>query len=506
MNNTQYIIGLSSFFGGLVIGLIASWAVVKIRLRQKLEMHHLRNEATINVLEERLGERDKRIEELEGHLEGAGEKINQLEDTLRKECEKRSAAEMQLSRLGQMEKVSEEQQATIAKLQVENAELKTRLIEERKKISEQVELLNKARSELSDTFKALSAEALKSNNQSFITLAKSILEKFLEEASHDLNLRKKSIDQLVEPIKTSLEKVDERIQQLEKARTEAYASLLEQLKSVGETQKQLHQETTNLVKALRSPTVRGRWGEIQLRRVVEIAGMVQYCDFIEQKSIQSEGDRLRPDMVIKLPNGRVIVVDAKAPLQAYLESLETDDESERLRKLKYHAKQIRTHITMLSNKSYWQQFDQTPEFTVLFLPGEAFYSAALEQDPMLIEFGVNKNILLATPTTLIGLLRAVAYGWKQEQLTRNAQAISNLGKTLYDRIRVLAGHFSDLKKGLERSVIAYNRTVSTLENRVLVTARKFKALGSATNLEIGVVDKIDEKPRATVSPELNSSD
>jgi DNA recombination protein RmuC len=367
----------------------------------------------------------------------------------------------------------------------------TQAAETLKRVEEQKLLLSQARQELAESFQALSGEALRHNNEAFLSLAKTTFQALHIEAKGDLTQRQQAIDDLVKPLSESLHRYDEQLRQLEQSRQAAYGGLDQHLKVLAETQQRLQQETGNLVHALRAPAVRGRWGEITLKRVAELAGMVAHCDFLEQESVTSDDGRLRPDMVVQLPGARQIIVDAKTVLAGYLDAYEAPDEERRVEGLRRHAAQVRFRVNELSLKAYWSQFEQAPEFVVLFLPGEQFLGAALEQDPRLIEDAFAQGVVLATPTTLMALLRAVAYGWRQERLTANAEEAGRLGKDLYERMATLAEHLNEVGQSLGKSVLAYNKAVGSLETRILPAARRFKELGVSSEKEIASLEPVE---------------
>jgi DNA recombination protein RmuC len=392
--------------------------------------------------------------------------------------------------------------AEVSQLREKGAELATRLEEERQQSDEKLALLESAKVVMENAFKSLSSEALRQNNQSFLDLAKTSLNEFHQGAKGDLEKRQVAIDALVAPVQASLKSVDEKILALEKARESAYGELRAQFALMSEAQGLLRNETSNLVRALRQPHVRGRWGEVQLRRVVELAGMLNHCDFAEQETAETEEGRVRPDLVVKLPGGRQIVVDAKAPVIAYMDAHDALTEEERREKLRQHAQLVRGHLTSLSRKSYWEQFEPTPEVVVMFIPGESFAAAALEADPELMEFGFTNNVIVASPTSLIALLRAVAYGWRQESIAENAREISQLGQELHKRLGDMAEHLAKVGTGLEGATMNYNRAIASLESRVLVSARKFRDLGATSQgAEIVELKLVEGTARRLQSPE-----
>jgi DNA recombination protein RmuC len=442
---------------------------------------------------------------------------------------KTETAEKALAEVVELRQDLVTERASRAAVEAEKARLETQLDEQQKHFAEKLALQQKsfdeqtrlaaeqsgremarltaAGEELKNAFDAMARRALESNNTSFLKLAEENLKNHQQNAAAELEAREKAVAQLVKPIGDSLKSVDAQIRAIEDQRIQSYGEIYKQLTLLESSQQALRGETGRLVQALRAPHVRGRWGELQLKRVVELAGMIDHCDFTEQESVTTESDKkLRPDMVIHLPGGRQIIVDAKTPLAAYIDATEATDEQTRKERLLSHAAQIRDHIAKLSAKSYWNQFPNSPEFVVMFLPGEVFFSAALEQMPELIEFGVQQKVIPASPTTLIALLRAVSYGWEQSKLAESAQKISELGQQIYERLTTMGKHFSSVGKNLKSAVSSYNDAVASLEARVFPAARKFPELGISIKGELPVLEPVEETARALQSPEWSGGD
>jgi DNA recombination protein RmuC len=404
--------------------------------------------------------------------------------------------------IAQREAVFGQLQQDLAAARHECARAGAELEAARQVSAEKLALLQTAETKLRDAFSALSSEALKQNNEAFLQLARTSLSEHQRAAALDLDGRQKAIETIVQPLRESLTKVDAKLQEVEQGRTATQAQLSEQLRSLSAAQQVLHSETNRLSRALRSPNIRGQWGELQLRRVLEHAGMVQGSHYEFKESATGEDGRLTPDVIVKLPGGKNVVVDAKVPLIAYLDASECDDDAAREVKLREHARQVKDHITRLAGKSYWAHFQPAPDIVVMFVPGEALLTSALQYDPGLLEFSMGRGVMLASPLTLIALLRAVAYGWQQETVAKNAQEISELGRNLYDRIAKLAEHFETVGRSLAKSVEAYNSAVGTLESRVLVTARRLKDKGVTAAEDFPELETIDHTPRPLGAPEL----
>jgi len=466
--------------GGLLVGGLIAWfaagsqsAVIRGRL---------------NAKEDEVGSLNDRISQMNLKIDG-----------LNAETRKLAAAEAEAARVAELDKENERIQNELSRLKSDHAVLKKEIEKERESAKEQRKFIEDAKKLLEDTFKALSSDALKSNNEQFLKLARANLEKYQSEAKGDLTERQKAIETLVHPLKENLDKYQALMANMGKERSGQYTSLADQLKALITSEKLLRDETGKLVNALSAPKVRGNWGELTLRRVVELAGMVERCDFVEQESVKTEKGLLRPDMIINMPDNRRIVVDAKAPLKAYVEAVEAANEEDRKAKLRLFATHVKARVQELSKKEYWDQFPEAPEYVVLFLPGEQFLGAALQEEPELLEIAFKQKVIPATPTTLISLMKAVAYGWRQEALTVNAKQISELGSQLYERIATLTGHFQDLGRNIDKSVESYNRAIGSLERRVIVSARKLKELGATAADDIESLEPVDQQTRHAIS-------
>jgi len=390
-------------------------------------------------------------------------------------------------------------QLKYALLREKYAALEATLESERHAFTLRISELEKAREKLAETFGALSNEALKANSVEFLKLAQENLKQFQLQAQNDLAQKEKSFESLVIPIKETLEKTEKQIRQMEHERKEAHGALSQHLQSMLEAQQALQGETRNLVNALRRPEVRGQWGELTLRRLAELAGMVEHCDFYEQEHTAIEGGALRPDMIVRMPGGREIVVDVKTPLDAYISAVETSDETLRAQHLQRHTRNVRERVRELSGKAYWSQFTRSPDFVVLFIPGEQFLSAALDNDAQLLEFAMQQKVILATPTSLVALMRAIAYGWRQESLTENAEQIRQIGSELYHRLATFTEHLNKVGKSLSNSVQHFNKAVGSLDTRILPSAKKFTELGISSEKPIEPLTQIETTTRSVES-------
>jgi DNA recombination protein RmuC len=462
---------LSAFLLVLIIGLFGGWLISRLSSQQ-----HLADAA--NLQRSALGAQQTLFAE-------TAKRLGEVQEELR-----RTRDDLDSSRLEGV------------RLREENARFRTELAHLNDAIPEKLALLGQAQEQLKAAFDSLAGQTLRMTTEEFLKLADQKLSNVQSTALGELQKRQQALDDLIKPIRDTLALVDHKLGESERSRLESSTAITTLLREVGQQQDKLRGETQNLVRALRTPTVRGRWGEVQLRRVCELAGLLERCDFEEQPTSLFDGVRQRPDLIVRLPAGRTIVVDAKVPLDAYLSALEASDDDTRRARLADHARQVRDHVAKLSAKNYWETFQPSPEYVVMFLGAEAIYHAALQEDPGLLEFSARHRVLLAGPMSLIGLLLVVAQGWRHEHMAQNAQEINRLGRELYERVSKMTEHLDTLRMRLDSTVRAFNDTVGSFETRVLVTARKFKALGATTASEIDPLQAIDSVPRVLQSANL----
>lgn len=468
------------FVGVGMLGALIGWVISRFRTDLSLakEREALTAEVTLKAALFERCDADRAKLELQ---------FTSLQQEYHAERTSRATFEEKAARAQDCEREMAALREEVQRLRVLQREGEVRLSEKEKSLQEKMELLARAEEEFKVQFRSISTEVLKENTASFLQTAQETLESKAREAEGRMGVRQAEIDKLMKPLKETLDS-------LEASRQGAYASLVEQVKALGSGQMNLQQETSRLVQALRTPNVRGRWGELQLKRVVEISGMIEHCDFQQQESrVVDNQNRIRPDMIIKMPNGRSIVVDAKVPLQAYSQAVEAKDEDTRTAQLKIHASQVRAHVEGLSKKEYWSQFQPGPDFVFLFIPAESIYSAALQYDATLIEFGASHRVMIATPSTLITLLQTVAHGWKEAHIAQNAEEVCKLGKELFERISTFGGHFDAVRNGLDKAVDSYNKAMRSLETRVLPSARKLKDLGITSDKAIEELEPIELK-------------
>ncbi len=498
--------------GGALGGGLIGWLIAGFRANRRHTAAMAEKRIKIAGLEESLQAKNEEIRHARYNLDASANELRENRQVLLETSQAKANAQGRLERLEKLEQTINRRETeigslheTITQLKSNQARLETVLKKERSSTEDKIAMLEDIRAGLTDTYKALAAGVMRENSRAFLDLAGETFAKYVESAKNEVETQRVVMGNAVKPVEKALDRYDQQVQAMERSRESAYGGLTQQISSLLKTQNDLQKETGRLARAMRVPHVRGRWGELTLRRTVELAGMSEHCDFTEQTSVPAAGSQLRPDMVVNLPHGRQVVIDAKVPLTAYLDSLEADSTEKTDRLLDAHAKQVQNHIYQLAQKSYWTQFEQSPEFVILFIPGENFFSAALTRNPKLIEIGAERRVIPATPTTLISLLKTVGMSWHQTKATENAKIIGQLGKELYERLHAMLDHVNQLGKDLERSTTSYNRLVGSLSRRVIVSARKFNELGitSKNAQALPDVDLIEKNPRR-IEPDMET--